>query len=243
LLGNLPNIPKEELALGAAPGSIFGWDLHAGLFVIIHKEHMQIEGFFKYLMSGFFSGSVIHHLVAKLAGPAISNRGWCGWSCWMAMILDLPPFTRNKTGRPTSKWEFLRYVHFDLSLGLVLVLWYGFHYRVHSPIFAPLEWLLIGNLLYYIFGTALAYRLKVNRAFFKYIYPVPVFQKISSRFLILKLEGPAEKCTGYGACYKICKINIQVSQFTQSPQRVLSTECILWNECAHVCAKVPSKPR
>jgi ferredoxin-type protein NapH len=204
---------------------------------IILKENIQIEGFFIYLLGGIFSGSVIHYLVAKLAGPVIFNRGWCGWSCWTAMILDLLPFKRNKSGRLARKWEFLRYVHFSLSLVLVLVLWYGFDYRIHSPIFAPLVWLLIGNLVYYVIGIALAYTLKDNRAFCKYVCPIPVLQKIPSRFSMLKVEGSAEKCTGCGACDKMCPMDIQISQYTQSHQRVLSTECILCNECVDVCAK------
>ena len=76
----------------------------------ILKENMQIEGFFFYLLAGAYGGSTIHYLVAKLVGPLIFNRGWCGWSCWTAMILDLLPFKRNKPGRLARKWEFLRYI-------------------------------------------------------------------------------------------------------------------------------------
>jgi polyferredoxin len=153
------------------------------------------------------------------------------------MVLDLLPFKRNKSGRLARKWELLRYVHFALSLGLVLVLWVGFDYRDDSPIFAPLVWLLIGNLVYYPIGIALAYKLKDNRAFCKYVCPIPVLQKFPSRFSVLKVEGSAEKCTGCGACDKMCPMDIQISQYTQSGQRVLSTECILCNECVDVCAK------
>jgi polyferredoxin len=153
------------------------------------------------------------------------------------MILDLLPFKRNKSGRLPRKWEYLRYVHFALSLGLVLVLWVGFDQRVDSPIFTPMVWLLIGNLVYYPIGIALAYKLKDNRAFCKYVCPIPVLQKFPSRFSVLKVEGSAEKCTGCGACDKMCPMDIQISQYTQSGQRVLSTECILCNECVDVCAQ------
>ena len=204
---------------------------------IILKENVQIEGFFLYLLAGIFSGSTIHYLVAKLAGPLIFSRGWCGWSCWTAMILDLLPYKRNKSGRLPRRWEYLRYVVFILSLGLVLALWFGFDHRLQSPIFAPLTWLLIGNLVYYTIGIALAFALKDNRAFCKYVCPIPVMQKIPSRFSMLKVEGSAEKCTGCGACDKMCPMDIQISQYTQSGQRVLSTECILCNECVDVCAK------
>ncbi len=166
---------------------------------IIMTENMQIEGFFLYLLTGHFSGSVIHYLVAKLAGPVNFSCDWCGWSCWTAMILDLLPYKRNKFDRLPRKWEFLRQVVFALSLGSVLVLWYGYDNRGNSPIFAPLAWLLIGNLVYYTIGIALAYALKDNRAFCKYICPIPVLQKFPSRFSMLKVEGSAQKCTGSGA--------------------------------------------
>lgn len=153
------------------------------------------------------------------------------------MILDFLPFKRNKYGRLAPKWENLRYVHFALSLGVILVLWYGFDYRLHSPIYAPMAWLLIGTMLYYIIGIALAYTLKDNRAFCKYVCPIPVLQKIPSRFAMLKIEGSAEKCTGCEACDKMCPMDIQISKYTQSNLRVVSTECILCNECVDVCTK------
>ena len=67
-----------------------------GFLGLLKHENMQIEGFFFYLLGGFFAGSVIHYLVAKLFGPIIFGRGWCGWACWTAMILDLLPYKRNK---------------------------------------------------------------------------------------------------------------------------------------------------
>ena len=95
-----------------------------GFLGFIAKENMQIEGFFFYLLAGFFAGSVIHYLVAKIFGPMIFGRGWCGWACWTAMVLDFLPFKKSKAGRPSASWEKLRVVHFVLSLLLVLALWF-----------------------------------------------------------------------------------------------------------------------
>jgi len=51
-------------------------------FIGLYKiENIQLEGFFLYLFSGFFAGSVIHYLIAKILGPVIFNRGYCGWAC------------------------------------------------------------------------------------------------------------------------------------------------------------------
>lgn len=202
---------------------------------LIERENMQIEGFFFYALSGFFAGSVIHYLVAKLAGPLIFNRGWCGWSCWTAMILDLLPYKRNKRGRLKGKWDYLRYLHFGLSLGLVLFLWWGLDYTVQEQSLTELYWLLGGNIIYYAIGIALAYALRDNRAFCKYVCPIPTLQKIPSRLALLKIAGHPEKCTDCGACDKMCPMDIRVSEYILSGRRVLSTECILCFECVDVC--------
>jgi polyferredoxin len=93
-----------------------------GFLGIVKKENMQLEGFFFYLMSGFFTGSVIHYLVAKNLGPILFGRGFCAWACWTAMVLDFLPYKKNKSGRIEAKWEILRYIHFSFSLVFVLVL-------------------------------------------------------------------------------------------------------------------------
>ena len=204
---------------------------------LIQRENMQIEGFFFYILAGFYSGSVIHYLVAKVAGPLVFNRGWCGWACWTVMVLDLLPYKHNKRGRLQGKWDYLRYIHFALSLGLAIVLWWGLDYRIQEQSLAELYWLLGGNILYYAVGIALAYALQDNRAFCKYICPVPVLQKITSRFALLKIVGDAETCNDCGACNRICPMDIRVSEYILNNQRVLSTECIICLECVDVCAK------
>jgi ferredoxin-type protein NapH len=84
----------------------------------------QIEGLFFDLMTGVLMAAVIHYLIAKLIGPLLFGRVWCGWACWTAMLLDQLPYKRGR-GRLPGRWGALRYVHFLASLGLVALLWYG----------------------------------------------------------------------------------------------------------------------
>ena len=68
-----------------------------GLYMLVYlgilsRENMQIEGFWYYLFLGVFQAAVIHYAVAKIAGPLVFGRGWCGYACWTAMVLDLLPY-------------------------------------------------------------------------------------------------------------------------------------------------------
>ena len=200
-----------------------------GLFVL---QNMQLEGLFFFLFTGIFSGAIIHYSIAKLFGPLIFGRGFCGWACWTAMVLDLLPFDRSKGWVPGS-WKWMRYAHFALSLSLVAALVFLFGYRPWRV--APLYWLVAGNLLYYAAGIPLAYLLKDNRAFCKYLCPVPVLMKLGSRFALLKVSGASKNCNQCMACVKVCPMDIRIPDYVKAGQRVLSTECILCNTCVSAC--------
>jgi ferredoxin-type protein NapH len=236
-------LPKRKRLWGRRLAQFLVGAYMLGFLGLFQRENMQLEGFFFYTLSGLFAGSVIHYLVAKIAGPLIFNRGWCGWACWTAMVLDLLPYRQNKRGRLTGIWRYLRYGHFALSLGLVLALWWGLDYRVQEQSVTELYWLLGGNALYYTIGIGLAYALRDNRAFCKYVCPIPTLQKVTSRFALLKITGDAEQCIECGACTRACPMDIQVSEYVKlssasgKGQRILSTECILCFECVDVCPK------
>jgi ferredoxin-type protein NapH len=207
------------------------------LLGIIAHENMQLEGFFLYILTGFYAGAVIHYMVAKIIGPVLFHRGWCSWACWTAMVLDFLPYPRNKQGRLGKKWGYLRYAHFLVSLAIVASLWYGLSYRVQPKSISELYWLLIGNTLYFGVGIILAYVLKDNRAFCKYICPIPVFQKLSSRFSLIKIAGDAELCNDCDACVKMCPMDIRIPEYIKNGKRVLSTECTYCLVCVNVCAR------
>ena len=69
---------------------------------LICRENMQIEGFWYYLFSGVVGAGVLHYLIAKIFGPLLFGRGWCGYACWTAMILDLLPYKQPQGPRLVS---------------------------------------------------------------------------------------------------------------------------------------------
>ena len=68
--------------------------LLVGLYMLVYLglicgENMQIEGFWYYLFTGVFEAATIHYAVAKIFGPLIFGRGWCGYACWTCTVTDL----------------------------------------------------------------------------------------------------------------------------------------------------------
>ncbi len=120
---------------------------------------------------------------------------------------------------------------------MVSVLWFGFGYRQGATGVTAVTWFIIGNLLYYATGIILAYALKDNRAFCKYVCPVSVPLKLTTRFSLLKVKGEAEKCNGCQACVKMCPMDIRIPDYIKNGERVLSTECSLCQTCITVCSK------
>lgn len=201
--------------------------VYLGLFC---KENMQIEGFWYYLFSGVFEAATIHYAVAKIAGPLVFGRGWCGYACWTAMILDLLPYKIPQ--RPRRKWGWIRYITFALSFLFVSVLFLARVSDMERIMFLSF---LVGNGLYYIVGIALAFALKDNRAFCKYICPVAVFLKPMSWFSLLRVKCDESKCISCGKCKRVCPMDVDMTD--PSRKRKNGTECILCYECAKACPK------
>jgi polyferredoxin len=98
-----------------------------------------------------------------------------------------------------------------------------------------LYWFLIGNLIYYLIGFLLAVFLKDNRAVCKYFCPIPVLQKIGSRFFLMKINIKREKYVECFACERACPMDIKLLDYMYEGKRILSTECIACSTCIYVC--------
>ena len=195
---------------------------------LIGRENMQIEGFWYYLFTGVFEAATIHYAVAKLFGPLLFGRGWCGYACWTAMVLDFLPYKVPK--QPRKKLGWIRYVTFAASLVFVAALFLAKVGNIERIMFLAF---LIGNLAYYAVGIALAFWFKDNRAFCKYICPVTVFLKPMSYYSLLRVRCDSEKCISCGTCRRVCPMDVDVTDNTR--KRLNGTECILCMECVKHC--------
>ena len=209
--------------------------LGVGLYMLVYlglccNENMQIEGFWYYLFLGVFEAATIHYAVAKIFGPLLFGRGWCGYACWTAMVLDLLPYKQPKA--PRKQLGFIRYITFGLALAFVSGLFLLQVKQLEQIMFRSF---LIGNVLYYAVGIGLAFALQDNRAFCKYICPVAVFLKPASYFSLMRIKVDADVCVGCGKCKQVCPMNVDM--LDPSRKRENGTECILCMSCVEACPK------
>lgn len=205
------------------------------LALLTDHGNMQIEGlFFGLLLGGAAPFIILHYALAKFIGPFVFGRVWCGWACWYGMVFDLLPYPYSRYRKP-GEWGNLRYVHFGISLVMILLLWFVFDYRDGALGISGLGWFVMGLLLYYVIGIAMALYLKDNRAFCKYLCPIAVPLKFSSRYSALRITGTAQHCGDCEACVEMCPMNIRIRDYLEEGQRVLSTECTLCMTCINVC--------
>ncbi|MHA1474307.1 MAG: 4Fe-4S binding protein [Promethearchaeota archaeon] len=242
-------------------GGYMFFGLECGMIYLVwgylEPENMQFAGFWFYSLAGVFGAASLHYAIAKIFGPLLFNRGWCGWACWTATILDLLPWKKSP-GRKT-KLGILRYLFFITWTITLFILIYGFNYTLNSTMgivninssidfvsegvnlydsiwnIPEIWWFLIGNAFYYTSGIILAYILKDNRAFCKYLCPISVFMKVTARASIIKMKIDTDKCTECGACERGCPMDIKLLSYSKDNKRILSSECIQCLNCAAVC--------
>lgn len=204
------------------------------LALLTDHGNMQIEGLFFALLTGVAPFVIIHYFIAKLAGPLILGRVWCGWACWYGMVFDMLPYPFS-FWRRDKRLSLLRYIHFGLSIAVVALLWFRAGFQGTTGRMG-VYWFLIGLGFYYVTGIVLALVLKDNRAFCKYVCPISVPMKEVARFSVVKVAGDITQCADTcQTCIEMCPMNIRIKDYLAAGTRVLSTECVMCITCLNVC--------
>jgi polyferredoxin len=208
------------------------------LFVpIVNNENFQLEGVVLIVLVGFFSKGFIHYSVAKLFGPLIWSRGFCGYACWTAAVLDWLPIHKTNNTIPRS-YRKLRYVALGISILLPVFLIFVFSYNPWNNYINKQEmlWMFVSNGIYYAIGIPLAFLLHDKRAFCKYVCPVSLVMTPTSRLGLLKVKPVLENtCIGCKSCNNHCPMGVDVMGYMQRNEKITDTECILCNDCKIVC--------
>jgi ferredoxin-type protein NapH len=207
-------------------------------FSLLAKASVDLEGFFMLLFLGTAGAAIGHTLVTVIVGPVFFGRFLCGWGCWRAMILELLPI-RHTPGRRAGIWNILPFFGLALNIGGAAILVFLFDDHPGGTLRAmhagSLRAIAASIAIYYAASIGLAFALRDQRAFCKYLCPSGAILGLTSRFSILKMTADAQLCNACGACSKACPMDIDVSRFAALDQRVPSGQCILCQTCARVC--------
>ena len=205
--------------------SYIGMSISLGIFLFI-KKYKHARRIVQ-LLVGLY---MLVYLGLICIGPLIFGRGWCGYACWTAMVLDFLPYKVPKQPRRQLGW--IRYITFAAALIFVAALFLAHVGNIERIMFWAF---IIGNILYYAIGSILAFAFQDNRAFCKYICPITIFLKPMSYFSLIRIKCDKEKCISCGKCKRVCPMNVDVTD--NSRKRENGTECILCMECVKNCPK------
>ena len=203
-----------------------------GLYMFVYlgilcRENMQIEGFWYYLFLGVFEAATIHYAVAKLFGPLLFGRGWCGYACWTAMVLDFLPF--RTPAAPRKPWGWIKYPVFFASLAFVGGL---FLFRVPNK----------ADILWWAFSSAMACTTRSASRWPICAGQPGVLQVCLSRRRVsqahellarFRITLDADRCVACGQCRKVCPMDVEVPSNSRKKQN--ATECILCMRCVDAC--------
>src|SRR5215211_799365 len=109
-LGLYETLPKQKKPAGRRLTLFLIGFFLMGIAIFMTRENVQIEGAIFGLLTGVVQMGVTHYLIAKIFGPLLFGRMWCGWACWTVMILDLLPFKRPSVRLP-RRFGWIRYLH------------------------------------------------------------------------------------------------------------------------------------
>jgi polyferredoxin len=214
----------------------------------MQRENLQIEEtvFYTLLLisTGIFTRVLIHYTIAKILGPFIWGRGFCGWACWTAAILEWLPIKEN---RPIPvKYTHIRYLVFVVSLLIPIMFvllgydWFSQHIYEDGSVIShgkpgALVWFLAGNGIYYLVAILLAFKFKKKRAFCKIACPVAIVMKAQTSFALVKKRPGGKPCISCKRCNTVCPMDVDVMSYIAAGKKINSSECILCGKCSDIC--------
>lgn len=202
---------------------------------VVNNENFQLEGIVLIILIGYFNKGFIHFAVAKLFGPVIWGRGFCGWACWTAAVLDWLPV--RKTGQIPSGLKKIRYLTAALSVlfPVFLVVYLNFDVRGSYLHKTEMIWMFSSSAVYYLIGIPMAFAFGDKRAFCKIACPVAPIMKVPTSVSLIKAGPSGKKCLQCNQCNKHCPMDVDVMGFISRGEKIRSTECVFCLQCRLTC--------
>jgi polyferredoxin len=208
-------------------------------FSLVDAVNLDLEGFFALLMYGTMGAAIGHTLATTIVGPLFFGRLLCGWGCWRAMVLELLPIGSDTGARRTGLWSKTPLLGLALSVGAAALSTLVLHIhpgglpgRLRGESVVPVA---IGLGVYYLVSITLAFALRDQRAFCKYLCPSGQILRWTSRRSLAAIRSRPELCTDCGACGRVCPMDVPVVEQARRGGRVGGGECILCQRCATAC--------
>ena len=215
---------------------------------VMQRENLQLEENVFYILlfisTGLFTRVLVHYAIAKIIGPLIWGRGFCGWACWTAAILEWLPIKENR--KIPAKYTRMRYLVFIVSILIPVIFillgydWQTNHINEDGGIVqggkpGALIWFLAGNGLYYLVAVILAFKFRKKRAFCKIACPVSLVMKAQTSIALIRVSPSGNECTSCGSCNRSCPMDVDVVNYISKGKKISSGECILCRKCADIC--------
>ena len=229
------SLPKGKKELGRRISILLNMPALLIFVPFVNNENFQLEGVILIILVAYFSKGFIHFAVAKLFGPFIWGRGFCGWACWTAAILDWLPVKKKRIIPPALR--NVRYIVLAVSIALpiYLVLIAGYNVRASYIGKTELKWMIGSNVIYYLLAIPFAFFFQDRRAFCKILCPVSLVMKVPARFALIRMKPSGNKCTECGVCNHACMMDVDIMSAISKGQNVKSTECVLCGTCRMKC--------
>lgn len=185
---------------------------------------------------------------------AVAGRLACGWLCPFGLIQDLLhkiPFPVKietfRGDRLLRRLKYLVLVLFVLLLPLCLVdvLGQGVPYfcklicpagtleggiplvLMNASMRSALGWLYVWKNV--LLAVTIVLAMMIYRPFCKYLCPLGAVYSVLNPICVFRYRVDREKCTGCGACSKVCKMQVDPVRQANHP------ECIHCGQCKKVC--------
>ena len=228
-------LPKDRKELGRRVSILLNLPALLLFVPFVNNENFQLEGVVLIVLAGYFSKGFIHFAISKIFGPLIWGRGFCGWACWTAAVLDWLPMKKQRIF--PQKLGNMRYLILVASVSLPFYLVFVAGYDVRGSYIgkAELGWMMGSNIVYYLLAIPLAYILKDRRAFCKALCPVSLVMKVPARFARIRMKPSGNTCIECGICNHSCMMGVDVMSAISQGLRVKNTECVLCGTCKIKC--------